>query len=277
MNILLVVAFLSQTFAFVNNQAKPYRLAPVHENFFFDVAEDPAINTPRQIFGEVKYKSFVESYNPNGLIVGGSRYNIIERLRALKLLKLTAESGLLETLEAKGLTLSKLEALLPLADNLGLLPLLTQNKDTVLSVAPLIIEPAPVLLPLVVSLLKTSPITFIGPGLALLGLGVFEATDNLLLGAPLVLAGFPLVATGGVLSAVSAFLAGPAPTFAASAASVSSSPTPVSRNRPVAKARPAVRAAPALPGKRTSGTKAAAPAGGSMNGKRKLIKVKAKR
>ena len=57
---------LSNVAGFVTNKS-PYRLQPVHENFFLDIAEDPAVNTPQQIFGEVAYKNFVAKNNPNGL------------------------------------------------------------------------------------------------------------------------------------------------------------------------------------------------------------------
>lgn len=39
----------------------------MNENFFLDIAEDPVENTPKEIFGEVAYKSFVESYNSKGI------------------------------------------------------------------------------------------------------------------------------------------------------------------------------------------------------------------
>ena len=47
-----------------------YKYDVCQENFFFDIAEDPEENTPKEIFGEVSYKSFVESYKPDALIVG---------------------------------------------------------------------------------------------------------------------------------------------------------------------------------------------------------------
>lgn len=177
------------------------RVKPVYENFGLTIAEDPAENTPKEIFGEAAYKSFVQSYNPEGLIVGGPKYNIIERLRQLKLLTVTAESGLLEALEEKGVTLSALEKLLPLADDLNLLPLLVSNRDLALNtLAPLAIEPASALLPLVVSILKTPPTTFLAAGLVLAGAGAYEVLDGVTLAAPLVLLGLPLIALGGVLS-----------------------------------------------------------------------------
>ena len=272
---IILALFVAQTASFVTNNAKPYRMQPVYENFFLDIAEDPAINTPRQIFGEAAYKSFVATYDKNALVNGGSEYKIIERLRSLKLLKLTAESGLIEALEEKGLTLSKVEALLPVADNLGLLNLLTKNKDLALSAAPLLIEPAPALLPILVGYLRSSPTTFFGLGFALLGAGAFEATDSLLLGAPLILLGLPVSLLGVVLSIVNGLLAGPVPTVASSTRAVAEttvnapSISASSGSRPMAKGKraPVVAAAPKVTKASSSGT------GGVLNGKRKTVKV----
>ena len=288
---------LSNVAGFVTNKS-PYRLQPVHENFFLDIAEDPAVNTPQQIFGEVAYKNFVAKNNPNGLLA--RQYNIVERVRELKLLKLTAESGLLETLESKGLSLSKLEKLLPLADDLGVLPLVSKNKDLLLSIAPLIIEPAPALIPVVVSLLKTGPGLFLGSGIALSALGAYELSDPLL-GVPLLLTGFPLAVVGVVLNAAIGFLGGDVPTVKASFAASVDSPR-ASSNRPVAQKRPVVAAKSVVAASRpVIATKSAAPkvavktsapvaakaapkaaaapkvatqsSGGSQNGKRKTVKI----
>lgn len=184
----------------INNIRVP-RVKPVHENFFLDIPTTLDSETTRvpELRGEAAYKNFVESYKPEALILGGEKYEILTRVRQLKLLSATADSGLLEALEAKGLTLSQVEKLLPVVDDLGLLPLAVKNKDLVLSLAPLLIEPAPALLPLVVSLLRTSPATFSTAGAVLVGLGVVESLDNVLLGAPLALLGAPLVLLGAVL------------------------------------------------------------------------------
>ena len=162
-------------------------------------AENPEENTPREIFGEVAYKTFVAETVPDGLMV--RQYNIIERVRELKLLKLTAESGLLEALEAKGLTLSQVEKLLPVADNLGLLNLAVKNKNLLLSAAPLLIEPAPLLLPVVANVIKTPASVFSTLGFALLGAGGFEFFEsNGFLGVLLVLLATPAVVLGSVLN-----------------------------------------------------------------------------
>lgn len=182
----------------INTRLLP-RVKPLNENFGLKIAEDPVVNTDRTILGEVAYKSFVESYDPKALLIG--KYDIVERIRELKLLSLTVDSGLLDALADRGLTLSQVEKLLPLVDDLGLLPLLVKNKDLIVSLAPLIIEPAPVLLPVVKSVISTPPSTFLFTGLTIVTLGGFEAiTDNVFLGAPLALLGLPLAVLGVVLS-----------------------------------------------------------------------------
>jgi len=205
------------------------RVKPVSENFFLDFAEDPEKNTAKQIYGEANYKTFVKSYNPDALLIGGTRYNAIERIRALKLLTLTAESGLLEVLESKGLTLSTVEKLLPLADQYGVLPLLLANKDLLLNtIAPLVIEPAPALLPILVSVLKTPASTYSSAGAFLLVGGLAESFDNIFLGAPVLLLSLPLLALGAVLGGTVSL-----PTPTASSVTLTT-PPPVRSDRPVA-------------------------------------------
>lgn len=232
-SILSAVAYISPA----SLSRKAPRVQPVYENFFLPIGEDPAENTPAQLYGEVAYKNFVTTYNPEGLIVGGAKYDPITRIRQLKLLSLTAESGLLEALEAKGVTLSQIEKLLPLADDLGLLPLVSANKGLILSVLPLLIEPAPLLLPIIVSVLKTDSTLFLNGGLALLAAGGYEGVlaGNQLLAVPLVLLGAPLAALGAVLSgtvSVPVPSASSSPSFDAAPAAKSFSIPSVSSNRP---------------------------------------------
>mmetsp|Transcript_13931 Transcript_13931/g.12633 ORF Transcript_13931/g.12633 Transcript_13931/m.12633 type:complete len:257 (-) Transcript_13931:61-831(-) len=249
--VILLICTITKVNCFVSLSSNRLpRVKPVNENFFLDIAEDPAVNTPKEIFGEVSYKTFVEKYDPEALLVGGKKYNIIERVRALKLLSLTAESGLLEALEEKGLTLSQAEKLLPLVDELGLLPLLAKNKELVLAVAPLIIEPAPALLPIVVSVLKTPASSFTYTGLTFATVGTYELFDNALLGAPLLLLGLPLFVLGSVLSGSVSI---PVPKKPEGILSIEEAPKP-SADRPTVKADSS---------------------NNSLNGKRKVIKVKA--
>jgi len=75
-----------------------------------------------------------------------------DRVLELRLLKKTAESGLLTALEEKGVTLSDVEGLLPLAEQFGVLGLVADNAE-------LIVEAAPTLLPLAAGFVKAAPIS----------------------------------------------------------------------------------------------------------------------
>jgi len=70
--------------------------------------------------------------------VDGKKNSIMGRVRELRLLSATAHSG---SLEGGILTLSQVEKLFPLADELGLQPLTVSQTDVVLSIGPLLIEP----------------------------------------------------------------------------------------------------------------------------------------
>ena len=60
-----------------------------------DFAADPKSATPKELYGEVAYKDFVNRVEPTGLLA--DNYNIIQRVREQKLLTIVADSGLLET------------------------------------------------------------------------------------------------------------------------------------------------------------------------------------
>lgn len=168
------------------------------ENFNLPVGEDQAENVPTSMLGEANYRKFVASYKPDGMIVGGARYPLFRRVSELKLLSLTAETGLLTRLEELGLKLSDLEKLLPLAEELQLLQLAEKNQDLILqTLAPIAIEQAPALLPILTAVLRTPPTTFYAVAAAALAA---EAGIVLVSGNPLidVLAGIPLVGVAAV-------------------------------------------------------------------------------
>eukprot|EP00981_Chlorochromonas_danica_P012081 scaffold4415_cov170-Ochromonas_danica.AAC.4 len=158
---------------------------------------DPKQSTPKELYGEVAYKSFVEKNDPDALLV--RKYDLITRVRETKLLTQLADSGLLEALESKGLTLSKVEKLLPVIDEFNLLPLLVKNKEVVLGLAPWLIEPAPLMLPLTANIIKANPKTFLLPGAALLLLGLVEWNQDGFLAASAILLGLPVLSLGGLL------------------------------------------------------------------------------
>jgi hypothetical protein len=90
-----------------------------------------------------------------------SKYNVIGRVRELNLLKATADAGVLSKLEANGVDLETIEKLLPLADKFGLLSLVANNQQLLQNgVAPLLVEGAPLLLPVVAGALAVGPPAF---------------------------------------------------------------------------------------------------------------------
>jgi hypothetical protein len=90
-----------------------------------------------------------------------TQYNVIARVRELELLQATIDNGILAKLEKNGLTLEKIEQLLPLAEKFGLLGLAANNQQLLANLAvPLVIEGAPILLPVVAGALETGPSAF---------------------------------------------------------------------------------------------------------------------
>ena len=88
---------------------------------------------------------------------------MVGRVRELNLLKTTADSGVLSKLEANGVDLATIERLLPVAEELGLLSLVGSNQQLLVNlVAPLLIEPAPFLIPIVAGALEVGPAAFFG-------------------------------------------------------------------------------------------------------------------
>ena len=74
LSLFIILVILGCVFGFAPKRLAPSpRVKQLHENFFLDIAEDPAKNTPSEIFGEVAYKDFVGSYKPNSLLLGGDK------------------------------------------------------------------------------------------------------------------------------------------------------------------------------------------------------------
>jgi hypothetical protein len=104
------------------------------------------------------------------------QYNVLGRVRELNLLKATVDNGLLSKLEASGLDLETLEGFLPLAEELGLLSLVGSNQQLIVNlVAPLLVEGAPILLPIL------SGAIGVGPPAFFLGAAGFASIEGLLL------------------------------------------------------------------------------------------------
>ena len=92
----------------------------------------------------------------------------------MNLLKTTVDTGLLSKLEAQGLDLATIEDLLPLAEELGLLSLVGNNQQLLINgVAPLLVEPAGLLLPIVAGALEKGPGAFYGAAAVAFGLDAY--------------------------------------------------------------------------------------------------------
>lgn len=127
---------------------------------------------------------------------GCHQYNVIRRVRELDLLQATIDAGVLSKLEKNGLDLVTLEKLLPLLEQYGLLSLAANNQQLLVNlVAPLLVEGAPFLLPVVAGALEVGPPAFF------LGAAGFGGIELYLLAndveVPLV--GLPAGVVGGLL------------------------------------------------------------------------------
>jgi len=182
----------------------------VYENFGLDFAEDQKENTPDIILGEANLKQWVGTVNENSFL--NRQYNIIGRVRELDLLKKTVDAGILSKLEKNGVDLKTLESLLPTLEGAGLLSVAGSNQQLLINgVAPLLVEPAPYLLPLIAGALDIGP-----PAFFLAAAAVLAAEGGLIVnhvqvpfvGLPAdVLLGLLLVPLAGVLGVAGAALA----------------------------------------------------------------------
>ena len=76
-------------------------------------------------------------------------------------MKKTVDAGILSKLEKNGVDLKTLESLLPTLEELGLLSVAGNNQQLLINlVAPLLVEPAPILLPVVAGALDIGPAAF---------------------------------------------------------------------------------------------------------------------
>jgi hypothetical protein len=155
---LLLACALSTAAAFAP-QSSVSSSSALRESFGFDFAEDQAENTPSVILGEANYKQWVGEKVDNSFL--NRQYNVVGRVRELNLLGLTAEYGILSKLEKNGLDLEALEKLLPALDSSGALSLVGSNQQLLINgVAPLVVEGAPLLLPVVAGALEVGPPAF---------------------------------------------------------------------------------------------------------------------
>merc|ERR1712176_1013041 len=124
------------------------------------------------ILGEANYKKWVNSVDPDNML--NRQYPVLTRVRELGLLEKTAELGVLSKLEKQGLTLEKAEELLPILENLGVLSLVANNQQLLINgVAPIAIEGAPFLLPVVAGALDIGAPAFFAGAAAAAGLDAY--------------------------------------------------------------------------------------------------------
>jgi hypothetical protein len=97
----------------------------------------------------------------------------------LELLKATADAGILSKLEKNGLDLATIEKLLPVAEELGLLSLVGKNQQLLVNgAAPLLVEGAPLLLPVVAGALEVGPAAFFLAAATCAGLEAYLFANN---------------------------------------------------------------------------------------------------
>lgn len=149
----------------------------VMENFGFDFAEDQKEIAPTVLLGEANYKQWVGTVNENSFL--NRQYNVVQRVRELDLLKKTVDLGILAKLEKNGVDLKTLESLLPVAEEFGALSLVANNQQLLVNlVAPLLVEGAPFLLPVVAGALDVGPPAFFLAAAASLGLDALLIVNN---------------------------------------------------------------------------------------------------
>ena len=137
----------------------------------------------------------------------------MRRIRELDLLGLTAEYGILSKLENLGLDLATVEGLLPVAEESGVLSIVANNQQLLINlVAPLLIEPAPLLLPAIAGALDIGAPAFFLLAAALAGTEGFLVVNDVevpFIGIPAgALAGLLLVPLTVVAGGAGVVLAG---------------------------------------------------------------------
>jgi len=208
---LLLLSAISSAAAFAPQSTVSSSATALRESFGFDFAEDQAENTPAVILGEANYKQWVDENVENSFL--NRQYNVVGRARELNLLGLTAEYGILSKLEKNGLDLAALEKLLPTIESTGALSLVGSNQQLLINgVAPLLVEGAPLLLPVVAGALEVGPPAFFLASAGFAGAEFALIANNVevpFIGLPAgALAGLLFVPLSVVTGGVGVFLSG---------------------------------------------------------------------
>lgn len=191
------------------------------ENFGLPFAEDLTVFVPDEIFGEAKLKnSYVPGLAKQKIVDRPfltEDYPILTRVAEMNLLTKTAEAGLLTALTEKGLTLSQVEAALPLLEQYGLLSVAVKNKQLFLNlIAPLLVEPAPLLLGPLAAVIKAGPTPPYAIAAALAAYDALGVANGDGVNIPLALL---VVVFGGVGTVLSGSVSLPAPSSSTSTSS----------------------------------------------------------
>eukprot|EP00535_Pseudo-nitzschia_heimii_P006052 CAMPEP_0197182778 /NCGR_PEP_ID=MMETSP1423-20130617/6767_1 /TAXON_ID=476441 /ORGANISM="Pseudo-nitzschia heimii, Strain UNC1101" /LENGTH=224 /DNA_ID=CAMNT_0042633259 /DNA_START=87 /DNA_END=761 /DNA_ORIENTATION=- len=202
----VVVAFTPT----VSRVQKTPSTTQLYEDFGLGLGEPTYENQPDLLKGEQEYKQYANRINENNML--NRKYNVVQRVRELDLLQKTVDSGILTKLEGQGLDLATVEKLLPLADKTGLLSLAGNNQQLLVNgVAPLLVEGAPLILPVLALAVEIGPIAFFGGAAALAGLDFFLVANGVQIPFVGLSAGFYLglllIPLSAVLAAAGAALA----------------------------------------------------------------------
>ena len=159
------------------------------ETFGFSFAEDAAgvalesTEKGKLLLGEKRLKElYVDTLLKDGTVdrsLLSEDYPLLTRTAEMGLLSKTAEAGLLTALTEKGLTLTQIEKALPLVDELGLIPILIKNKWLFLNLlAPLLVEPAPLLIGPLATIIKIGGAPPLAIAAALIGSDLYGVTNG---------------------------------------------------------------------------------------------------
>jgi len=141
----------------------------LYEDFGLGLGEDTYANQPDLLKGEQEYKQYANVINESNML--NRKYNVVQRVRELDILQATVDNGILSKLEKNGLDLATVERLLPLVEEYGLLSLAANNQQLLANLAaPVLVEGAPILLPVVAGALEAGPSAFFLGAAGLAGL-----------------------------------------------------------------------------------------------------------
>ena len=181
------------------------------ESFGFEFAENPNENSDPRILGEFKYKTkFVKSYKPKALVLTGEPYPLFKSTQEKRLLSATADAGLLTQLDDLGFTLSDIEKILPVIDQVGGLGFLGKNLPFLLNIIGYaVVEPGQIAIPTITAALKVPAVAYTAAAAGIVawdGFQIATGADPKFLGigllVPLTLLSLPIAGLLYIVGAV---------------------------------------------------------------------------